>query len=113
LFNFDRPSLAHKALHSLDPEHGIPYKKFRRFQYLWQEQVHREGLDELAHFWVEPASRSSFTLPWPTLEAFNARHLELYPEEILAWFESGDHPLRHPRLVAWRSASKWVALRRG
>jgi len=100
MHNFDRPCPAHEALRSLDPEHRIPWQKFRDFQYLWQEQARREGPDELFHFWVEPSSRSSFVLPWPTLDAFHARHLELYPEVILVQFEQHDHPLRHPRFIA-------------
>ena len=106
LFNFDRPALAHQALRPLDPDYAILYRKFRRFQYLWQVQAGREGPDELSYFWIEPASRTSFTLPWPTLEAFNARHLELYPEEILVEFEANAHPIRHPRFVANRDG-RW------
>lgn len=103
LFNFDGLVPAHKALCSLGLEFVIMYRKFRRFQILWQKQACREGPDELSHFWVEPASRSSFTLPWPTLEDFEARHLELYPEEILLDFEDTAHPLRFPRFVAHRT----------
>jgi hypothetical protein len=103
LFNFDGPVPAHKALRSLGLEYGIMYGKFHRFQILWQKQARREGPDELIHFWVEPASRSSFTLPWPTMKDFEARHLELYPEEILLDFEDTAHPLRYPRFVADRT----------
>jgi hypothetical protein len=106
LHNFDRPVPAHEALRALVPERGLTYMKFRRFQYLWQETARREGPDELTYFWVEPSSRSYFTLPWPTLEAFNARYLELYPEEILVEFEANDHPLRNPRFVAHRTG-RW------
>jgi len=102
LFNLDGPVPAHEALRSLYREHAISYGKLRRFQYLWQEQARREGPDELSHFWIEPASRSSFTLPWPTSDAFNARYQELYPEEILVKFEDTAHPLRYPRFVADR-----------
>ncbi len=103
LSNFDRPCPAHEALRSLGLEFVTMYGKYRRFQILWQKQARREGPDELSHFWVEPASRSSFTLPWPTLDDFEARHLELYPEEVLLDFEDTAHPLRYPRFVADRT----------
>jgi hypothetical protein len=104
LFNFDRPMPAHEALRALDPEHTIKWDIFRLFQYLWQEQARREGPDELSHFWLEPTSRSSFTIPWPTVEAFHARYLELYPEEILVELEQNAHPLRYPRYITHRSS---------
>jgi hypothetical protein len=103
LHNFDGPVPAHEALRSLDPEHNIAWRRFHVFQYLWQEQGRREGPDEISYFWVEPSSRSSFTLPWPTLEAFNSRYLELYPESILVQFEQNAHPLRHPRFITHRT----------
>ena len=106
LSNFDGAVPAHEALRSLGLEFVVMYQKFRRFQILWQVQARREGPDELFHFWVEPASRSSFTLPWPTLESFEARYLELYPEEIFVDFEENAHPLRHPRFVANRDG-RW------
>lgn len=102
LFNFDRPCPAHEALRTLGLDFSVMYGKFRRFQILWQKQARREGPDELLHFWVEPGSRSSFILPWPTVEAFEARHLELYPEEVLLDFEDTAHPLRYPRFAADR-----------
>jgi hypothetical protein len=100
--NFDRPLPAHESLRSLDPHHRMGWEKLLLFEYLWQETARREGPDELFHFWVEPASRSSFTLPWPTLEAFEARYRELYPEMILLQFEENAHPLRSPRFVTHR-----------
>jgi len=63
LSNFDGPVPAHEALRSLGLEFVIMYGNFRRFQILWQKQARREGPDELSHFWVEPASHLSFTLP--------------------------------------------------
>jgi len=105
LFNLDGPVPAHEALRSLYREHAISYENLCRFQILWLEQARREGPDELFHFWVEPASRSSFGLPWPTSDAFNARYQELYPEEILLDFEANDHPLRYPHFVARRVGS--------
>jgi hypothetical protein len=104
LHNFHGPMPAHEALRALDPEHTIKWDRFRLFQYLWQEQARREGPDELSYFWIEPTSRSSFTIPWPTVEAFHARYLELYPEEILVWFEENNHPLRYPRYITHRSS---------
>ena len=103
LHNFDRPTPAHEAFRSLDPQHQIEWEKLHLFQYLWQEQVRWEGPDDLFFFWVEPASRSSFILPWPTLEAFDARYLELYAEMILIQFEQNSHPLRFPRFVTHRT----------
>lgn len=105
LFNFDRPTPAHKALRTLGLDFGVLSHKFRRFQILWQKQIRRDGSDELQYFWVEPPSRSSFILPWPTSEAFEVRHLELYAEEILLSFEDDAHPLRFPRFAADRKGS--------
>ena len=102
LSNFDGPVPAHEALRSLGLEFGTMYQQFRRFQILWQKQARHDGPDELLHFWVEPNSRSSLILPWPTAEAFEVRHRELCAEEILLDFEDTAHPLRYPRFVADR-----------